>query len=83
MIILSEENLPAYIKDILASKLDFIADAKVQNVAVAGGGLVSAVFKAQVDGKNLYFGPLEGIIGQICCFSPSAGEKLAKLEKMT
>ena len=55
MIILSEENLTAYIKENLAGKLDFIADARVQNVSVAGGGLVSAVFKAQVGGNNLYF----------------------------
>ena len=55
MIILSEENLPAYIKDNLADRLDFITEADVQQVAVAGGGLVSAVFKAQVDGINLYF----------------------------
>ena len=55
MIILSEDNLATYIKENLADRLDFITDADVQKVAVAGGGLVSAVFKAQVDGKSLYF----------------------------
>jgi 5-methylthioribose kinase len=55
VIILSEDNLAAYIKEQLADKIDFITDAEVQNVAMAGGGLVSAVFKAQVGGDNLYF----------------------------
>ena len=55
MIILSEDNLAGYIKENLADRLDFVTDAEVQNVAVAGGGLVSAVFKAQVDGQRLYF----------------------------
>jgi len=54
MIILSEDNVAEYITEHLAHKLDFITDAEVENVAVAGGGLVSAVFKAEVDGKNLY-----------------------------
>jgi aminoglycoside phosphotransferase (APT) family kinase protein len=53
--ILSEDNLAAYIKEHLADKMDFITDAEIQNVAMAGGGLVSAVFKAQVGGDNLYF----------------------------
>lgn len=55
MIILSEDNLAAYIKENIADRLDFIPDAEIQNVAVAGGGLVSAVFKAQVGSHNLYF----------------------------
>jgi 5-methylthioribose kinase len=55
MIILSEDNVTAYIQDHLADKLDFITDGEVDDVAVAGGGLVSAVFKAHVDGKNIYF----------------------------
>jgi 5-methylthioribose kinase len=55
LIILSEDNLTAYITKHLADKLDFITDTEVQNVAVAGGGLVSAVFKARVGGKCLYF----------------------------
>jgi 5-methylthioribose kinase len=55
VIILSEDNLAAYIKEHLADKLDFINDADVQNVVMAGGGLVSAVFKAQVGSDNLYF----------------------------
>jgi len=55
VIILSEDNLAAYIKEHLADKLDFINYAEVQNVAVVGGGLVSAVFKAKVGNGNLYF----------------------------
>ena len=55
MIILSEDNLAAYIKKHLVGKLDFIRDGEVQNVAAVGGGLVSAVFKAEVRGHNLYF----------------------------
>ena len=55
MLILSEDNLAAYIKKHLADKLDFGVNAKVRNVAVAGGGLVSAVFKARVGDHNLYF----------------------------
>ncbi len=63
MLILSEDNLAVYIKEHLVDKLDFIANAKVQNVAVAGGGLVSAVFKAQVGNHNLYF--KQAIPGQL------------------
>ena len=55
MLILSEENLADYIKKNLADKLDFITDTKVHNVAVAGGGLVSAVFKARVGDHHIYF----------------------------
>ena len=55
MIILSEDNLAPYIKAHLADKLDFMTSANIQDVAAAGGGLVSAVFKAQVGGHNLYF----------------------------
>jgi 5-methylthioribose kinase len=55
VMILSENNLVAYIKERLVDKLDFIANAKVRNVAVAGGGLVSAVYKAQVGDHTLYF----------------------------
>jgi len=55
VVILNEDNLTAYIKENLAGRLDFISDAEVQNVAVAGGGLVSAVLKARVGGHTLYF----------------------------
>jgi 5-methylthioribose kinase len=63
MLILSEDNLADYIKEHLADKLDFTAADQVQNVAVAGGGLVSAVFKAQVGDHNLYF--KQAIPGQL------------------
>jgi 5-methylthioribose kinase len=55
MLILSEDNLTAYIKEHLTARLDFVTAGEVDHVMVAGGGLVSAVFKAQVDGQNLYF----------------------------
>lgn len=55
MIILSENNLADYIKEHLAAQLGFNSKGEVENVAVAGGGLVSAVFRARVDGRNLYF----------------------------
>lgn len=63
MIILSEDNIAEYIQEYLSGKLDFIADADIQNVAVAGGGLVSAVFKAQVGDHHLYF--KQAIPGQL------------------
>ncbi len=55
MIIISEDNLPGYIHAHLADKLGFVTTGDVHDVAMVGGGLVSAVFKAKVDGKNLYF----------------------------
>ena len=55
MFILNEDNLGAYIKEYLADRVDFITAGEVSHVMVAGGGLVSAVFKAHVDGQNLYF----------------------------
>lgn len=63
MLILSVENLGAYIKEQLADTLDFIAAANVRDVAVAGGGLVSAVFKAGVGNHKLYF--KQAIPGQL------------------
>lgn len=55
MFILDEQNLPGYINDHLLKKLGLGQNSVIQNVAVAGGGLVSAVFKAQVGDKTLYF----------------------------
>lgn len=55
MIILSENNLAAYVKAHLAGKSDFILNSDVEDIAAAGGGLVSAVFSARVDGCKLYF----------------------------
>lgn len=63
MIILSEENLPNYIKNKLAGKLDFITSCEIKDVTIAGGGIVSAVFKANVDEKNIYF--KQAIPGQL------------------
>ena len=63
MIILSEKNLASYIKENLVDRLDFTAADRVQNVAVAGGGLVSAVFKAQVGDHTIYF--KQAIPGQL------------------
>jgi len=55
MIILSESNLAAYIESHLAGKPGFSLTSGVEDIAPAGGGLVSAVFRARVDGRNLYF----------------------------
>ena len=63
MIILSEDNLAPYIKDNLAAKLDIIVDARIKKVTAVGGGLVSAVYKAQVGDHTLYF--KQAIPGQL------------------
>ena len=55
MLILSEKNLTDYIKGNLLDKLDLPSTTVVNNVAMAGGGLVSAVFKARVGDETLYF----------------------------
>jgi 5-methylthioribose kinase len=55
VLILNEENLTGYIRGHLAEKLGLASSTVIKNVASAGGGLVSAVFKAQVGKENLYF----------------------------
>ena len=55
MLILSEENLAAYIRENLLDELGLASNTDIKNIAVAGGGLVSAVFKARVGDETLYF----------------------------
>lgn len=55
MIMLSKENLSDYIREHVAARLDFVTRCRVQGAAVVGGGLVSAVLRADVDGRTLYF----------------------------
>lgn len=55
MLILTEENLTDYIREHLLEKLDLAPDTAIDHSAVAGGGLVSAVFKARVGNETLYF----------------------------
>jgi 5-methylthioribose kinase len=55
MIILDQDNLALYVRNSLRNKLAFITAGNVCDATVAGGGLVSTVYKARVDGQNLYF----------------------------
>ncbi len=54
MVILDKENISDYIKNNLASRLDFINKCEVIDIAPVGGGLVSYVYRATVDGRNIY-----------------------------
>lgn len=55
MYILSEENLAAYIRENLLAEMGLASHTDIKDIAVAGGGLVSAVFKAGVGDQTLYF----------------------------
>jgi 5-methylthioribose kinase len=54
MIILNPKNIHSYIKTHLAEKLGFAARCQIDEGIVVGGGLVSSVFKAKVDGQHIY-----------------------------
>ncbi len=54
MLILSEDNLAGYIQEYLLEKMGLTSNTLIKDVAVAGGGLVSAVFKARVGDQPLY-----------------------------
>ena len=66
MYILSEQNLAAYIRENLLAEMGLAPHTDITNIAAAGGGLVSAVFKAGVGDQTLYFkqaipGRLDGV----------------------
>lgn len=55
MKILNEYNLADYIREHMLDTLGLASSTDIKNVAVAGGGLVSAVFKACIGNQTLYF----------------------------
>lgn len=54
MIILNEQNIPDYIKNFVLDKLGFVKNGNIGKIVSVSGGLVSAVFKVNIDGKNIY-----------------------------
>lgn len=54
MIILDPINIHSYIKACLSEKLSFLARCQIDEAVVVGGGLVSSVFRAKVDGRHIY-----------------------------
>ncbi len=53
MIILDEKNIPDYVKDNLAGKLDFIKQGNVSDIVMLNGGLISSVFRLKIDDQSI------------------------------
>lgn len=54
MIILTEQNIPDYIKKFVLDKFDFVKNGTIGKIISVSGGLVSAVFRINIDGKNIF-----------------------------
>lgn len=54
MIILNEQNIPDYIKKFVLGELDFVKNGNIGKIVSVSGGLVSVVFKVNIDGENIY-----------------------------
>lgn len=54
MIILNEQNIPDYIKKFVLDKLDFVKNGNIGKIVSVSGGLVSAIFKVNIDDIEIY-----------------------------
>lgn len=54
MMILNEQNISGYVKKFVLDKLDFVKKGRIRKITSVSGGLVSAVFKVDIDDKNIY-----------------------------